>query len=94
MLVVPPYLAGGTFNGYYFIGVPGEPGTLIDLDSRQQAVTDLPFNSLTNVVVATNDFPYLTFRVQVPVQQIAWQLNLDANQRTSQHRRAAGLGAQ
>ena len=76
MLVVPPYLAGGTFNGTYFIGVPGAPGTAINLDSRKHAVVDLPFTSLTNVAVAANDFPYRTFRVQVPVQQIAWQLNL------------------
>jgi hypothetical protein len=76
MLVVPPYLAGGTFNGSYFISVPGDPGTVIAFDSRKHVVTDLPFASLTGIVVDTNDFPYRTFRVQVPVQQIAWQLNL------------------
>ena len=76
MLVVPPYLAGGTFNGTYFIGVSGSPGTTIKLDSRQQPVTPLPFSSLTNVVVAATNFPYITYQVQVPVQQIAWQLNL------------------
>ena len=76
MLVVPPYLAGGTFNGFYFLSVPGSPGTNINLDSRQQPVTALPFSSLTNVVVAATNFPYVTYQVQVPVQQIAWQLNL------------------
>ena len=76
MLAVPPYLAGGTFNGTYFIGVSGNPGTQINLDSRQQPVTDLAFNSLTNVIVTPTNFPYVTYRVQVPVQQIAWQLNL------------------
>ena len=76
MLVVPPYLAGGTFNGSYFIGVAGSPGTMIALDSRQQPVTALPFNSLMNVVVTATNFPYVTYQVQVPVQQIAWQLNL------------------
>jgi len=76
MLVVPPYLAGGTVNGSYFIGVPGNPGTAINLDSRQQPVTPLPFGSLTNVVVTATNFPYVTYEVQVPVQQIAWQLNL------------------
>ena len=76
MLVVPPYLAGGTFNGTYFIGVSGDPGAQIDLDSRGQPVTDLPFSSLTNVIVTPTNFPYVTYRVQVPVQQIAWQLNL------------------
>ena len=76
MLVVPPYLAGGTFNGTYFIGVSGNPGTMISLDSRKQPVSDLPFSSLTNVIVTPTNFPYVTYRVQVPVQQIAWQLNL------------------
>ena len=76
MLVVPPYLAGGTFNGTYFIGVSGSPGTAINLDSRQQPVTALPFSSLTNVTVTATNFPYVTYQVQVPVQQIAWQLNL------------------
>jgi hypothetical protein len=76
MLVVPPYLAGGTFNGTYFIGVSGNPGMVINLDSRQQPVTSLPFSSLTNVVVTATNFPYVTYLVQVPVQQIAWQLNL------------------
>ncbi len=73
MLVVPPYLAGGTF---YFISVPGNPGTSVNLGSRQQPVTSLPFNSFTTVTVGPADFPYVTYQVQVPVQQIAWQLNL------------------
>jgi large repetitive protein len=72
MLVAPPYLA----NGSYFIGVSGSPGTAINLDSRQQPVLPLPFSSLTNLVVVATNFPYVTFQVQVPVQQIAWQLNL------------------
>ncbi|MGA2556822.1 MAG: Ig-like domain-containing protein, partial [Verrucomicrobiota bacterium] len=76
MLVVPPYLAGGTFNGTYFTGVLGAPGTPINLDSRQQPIIPLAFTSTTNVTVGTTDFPYVTYQIQVPVQQIAWQLNL------------------
>ena len=38
MLVVPPYLAAGTFNDFYFVGVPGDPGAVINLDSRKQPV--------------------------------------------------------
>ena len=76
MLIVPPYLAAGIFNGEYFIGIPGSPGTAIPLDSRQQPIAEIPFNSSTNVVVTAMNFPYVTFQVQVPVQQIAWQLNL------------------
>ncbi len=70
MLVVPAYLT----TSQYFIGVVGNPGTLINLDSRQQAVTDLPYGaSITNIV---SGFGYTTYRVQVPAQQIAWQLSL------------------
>ena len=79
MLVVEPYLSSGTFNGSFFIGVPGVPGTAIALDSRQQAVTDLPFNSAppSAIVVSPGDFPYLTYRVQVPPDEIAWEISLN-----------------
>ena len=73
MLVVPTYL---NIGDQYFVGVVGNPGLNVTLDSRQQVVTDLPFNSLTNLTVAGGSFGYVTYRVQVPVQQIAWQLNL------------------
>ena len=69
MLVVPPYLANGT----YFISVAGSPGTILNLDSRQHVITDLGFGTSTNVIVT--GFPYRTYRVQVPVQQIAWQID-------------------
>ena len=36
----------------------------------------MAFSSLTNVAVAATNFPYVTYQVEVPVQQIAWQLNL------------------
>ncbi len=72
MLVVPPYLSSGS----HFIGVTGKPGTPIAFDSRQQAVSDLAFVSDSDLTVEPGEFPYLTFRVVVPLQQIAWQLNL------------------
>lgn len=72
MLVVPDYLAAATFDGYYFVGVSNAPGTLVNLDSRQQAVVDIPIGSATNLAVT--GFGYLTYRVQVPVNQIAWQI--------------------
>ncbi|MBI3879744.1 MAG: hypothetical protein HY301_06730 [Verrucomicrobia bacterium] len=76
MLLVEPYLGIGTFNGTYFVCVPGNPGVALNLDSRKQPVTDIPFGTNFNATVSTTNFPYLTYRVQVPVQQIAWQLNL------------------
>jgi hypothetical protein len=71
MLVVPSYLVVGN---QYFVGVAGNPGLNFTLDSRQQAVTNLTFNSTTNFSVS--GYGYTTFLVQVPVQQIAWQVNV------------------
>jgi hypothetical protein len=71
MLVVPSYLNIGS---QYFIGVVGSPGLNFTLDSCQQPVTTIPFN-YTNTFSVTN-YGYATFLVQVPVQQIAWQINV------------------
>ena len=71
MLVVPPYL---NIGDQCFVSVSGVPGQFLRLDSRQQAVTDLDFNSLTNL--SAPGYGYTTYRVQVPVQQIAWQVNV------------------
>ncbi len=71
MLVVPSYL---TIGNQYFVGVAGNPGLSFTLDSRQQGVTNLTFNSTNNFSVT--GYGYATFVVQVPVQQIAWQINV------------------
>src|SRR6185369_12735146 len=71
MLVVPPYLVGGQL---YFIGVSGAPGAIINLDSRQHTATDINFLSTTSLSV-TGD-PYTTYRVQVPLDQLAWQISV------------------
>jgi len=71
MLVVPTYLNVGS---QYFVGVAGNPGLAFTLDSRQQAVTNLDFGATTNFAVA--GYGYTTFLVQVPIQQIAWQINV------------------
>lgn len=71
MLVVPTYLVGGD---QYFIGVVDVPGALIRLDCRQQEILELPFVGSTTIVVT--NYGYVTFRVNVPVQQIAWQITL------------------
>ena len=72
MLVVPSYLTGNTV---YYVGVPGSPGTAVNLDCRQQTITDLPFIASSNLTVS--GFGYTTYRVQVPVQQIAWATELN-----------------
>ena len=74
MLIVPDYLAANTFDGYYFVGLSSPPGTLVGLDSQQQRVTDLPFAYTTNLSVS--GYGYTTFRLQVPVEQIAWQVSV------------------
>ncbi|MBU6411161.1 MAG: hypothetical protein KGR98_12310, partial [Verrucomicrobia bacterium] len=71
MLVVPTYLTVGT---QYFVGVVGAPGQAISLDSRQQGVTNLVFGTSTNLTV--NGYGYTTYLVQVPVNEIAWQVNV------------------
>lgn len=68
MLVVPNFLVGGD---QYIVGVPGDPGSLIQYDSRQQQIVDVAFNS-SNPILLTNDYGYVTYRISVPVQQIAW----------------------
>ena len=71
MLVVPSYLVGGQL---YFVGVNGNPGTAINLDSRLQTFVDIPFVSSTNLTVT--GYGYMTFRVQVPFDQLAWQMSV------------------
>ena len=72
MLVVPNYLTPG--SDAYFVGVIGVPGQMIELDSRRQPVADLPFNSATHLTVS--GYGYATFRVQVPAQQVGWQVTV------------------
>lgn len=67
MLLVPSYLTSGDF----YVTVSGAPGDSIDLDSRQQAVADINFISNTSLNVT--GYGYTTYRVQVPIQQIAWE---------------------
>ena len=67
MLVVPSYLVGGD---QYLVGVVDNPGTLIRLDSRQQEIIDVPFLSTNSLTIS--NYGYVTYRIAVPVQQIAW----------------------
>jgi large repetitive protein len=70
MLLVPDYLAGSVT---YFVAVPGLPGQALSFTSKQQPITDLAFNFTTNGV-AVSGFPYTTYRVAVPTNQIAWEV--------------------
>lgn len=70
MLVVPGYLQAGTT---YFVGVPAAPGTAFTLHSKQQPVAPLAFGAEA-AGLATDGFPYLTHRIEVPLEQIAWEV--------------------
>lgn len=72
LLIVPPVLVSGVTT--YFASVVGNPGDEVNLDSRIQEVIDIPFEStVENVTVP--DAPYRVYRVQVPLDQIAWDVS-------------------
>jgi hypothetical protein len=72
MLVVPPYLGNGAAT--YFLSVVGQPGDTVNLDSRIQEVGDINYSSTVSDVMVP-DVPYRVYRVQVPVDQIAWDVS-------------------
>ena len=69
-LLVPDYVQA---DNSYYVAVPGNPGQALSLTSKQQPVVDLAFDSSTNGVSITG-FPYRTYRVSVPIDQIAWEI--------------------
>lgn len=73
IILTPPYLKA---DQEYFVTVVGTPGDSFTLDSRPQPIFDLLFGAATNLIAT--DYGYVTFRVPVPAQQIAWQLDLAA----------------
>ncbi|MFN7140599.1 MAG: hypothetical protein ACK4UN_14770, partial [Limisphaerales bacterium] len=73
MLVVPPYLLPGQL---YFIGVPGEPGTEVNLDSRSHQIQDVNFDYTEASFKNVTGYGYTTYRIEVPANEIAWQVDL------------------
>lgn len=71
MLVVPQYLQ----DGQYYVGVIGNPGTTINLDSREHSYTEIPFGQVTDLITVTG-YGYRTFAVTVPPSLEAWQVNV------------------
>lgn len=69
MLVVPPYLDSGAST--YYVAFSGTRGTTYNLDSRIHAITDIAFTSST--AVTGSGYRYRTYRIEVPIQQIAWE---------------------
>lgn len=74
MLCVPPVL---NTSGTWYSSVVAPMGEVIGLDSRLQEVSTLAYNGTVNNVTVSGA-PYRVYRVQVPVDQIAWDINADA----------------
>ncbi len=75
MLMVPPVFSSGSSTWYLSVAAP--MGETLGLDSRIQTVSNLPYNGSVNHVAVT-DAPYRVYRVQVPVDQIAWDIGATA----------------
>ena len=72
MLMVPPDLDGKIT---YYVGIAGEPGTRLNLDSGNQEIIDLPYGG--GVENNLGGFGYAIYRVQVPSTGLfAWELFL------------------
>ncbi len=74
MLLVPDYI-NSSFT--HFFSVEGTPGETVNLDSRIQSVTDIAFES-TQANVNVTAAPFSVYRVQVPIDQIAWDVAVTA----------------
>ncbi|MBK8039226.1 MAG: hypothetical protein IPK22_19145 [Verrucomicrobiaceae bacterium] len=75
MLMVPDYIDSGFTQ---FFSVEGNPGETVNLDSRIQSVTDIAFES-TQANVNVTAAPFRVYRVQVPIDQIAWDVAVTAH---------------
>ena len=74
MLVVPDSQGNSPVNGAYFVSVAADPGSSVHLESMQQPVAALEFGADQAIHIGSGEFPYRTYRVTVPIQQIAWEL--------------------
>ncbi|MCW1926457.1 hypothetical protein OKA05_28155 [Luteolibacter arcticus] len=72
MLAVPPVI--GTTGSTWYASIVAPAGESIGLDSRIQMVSDLAYNGTVSNVAVTGT-PYRVYRVQVPVDQIAWDIH-------------------
>ena len=73
MLVVPTYF--GSDQTTFFLSVTGNPGDTVRLDSRIQEVVDIAHNS-TRPPETVTGVPYRVFRLQMPVDQLAWEVTV------------------
>lgn len=74
MLLVPPYLSA---SDSYLMGVSGAPGTRFHFDSHlvgDSEILPLPFEGGKTFNVT--GYGYQVYRVDVPLEQIGWQIDL------------------
>jgi hypothetical protein len=79
MLLVPPYLEAAQ----YLVAIYGPRGGITRLESRQQTIRRPPgLDPFRFSFEGTDDagFGYVTYRIDVPVDQIAWESRLAALQ--------------
>ncbi|WP_367874698.1 hypothetical protein [Luteolibacter sp. Populi] len=73
LLLVPPYLGEGLDS--YYVSVKGEPGSVYSMDSRIEPIEDMAFDGTVPNIAVTGS-PYRVFRVEVPAEQVIWDLSL------------------
>ncbi|MFM2198675.1 MAG: hypothetical protein RLZZ505_2107 [Verrucomicrobiota bacterium] len=73
LLLVPPYL--GQSSDSYFVSVVGAPGSTFSMDSRIQQIEDIAFEGTVPNIQVTGS-PYRVFRVEVPPEQLVWDMSL------------------
>jgi large repetitive protein len=75
LLLVPPYLGQGSDS--YFVSILAVPGASYRLDSRIQQIENIAFDGTTLPMNSAGTAPYRVFRVEVPAEQVIWDIALD-----------------
>ena len=71
-LLTEDFVDPGSSENYY-IRVDGTAGTEFELDSRQQQIDDISYGQTIATQSFSDGFRFKTYRVQVPVDQVAWE---------------------
>jgi|GEM_PF-422376 len=82
MLLVPEYLQPSSAGGTYYIRIAGTPGQTVNLTSQLQPISTLGFSTegqpLASVTVTSQDAGYSVFQVNVPSDQLGWEVSAAA----------------
>ena len=72
-LLVPNYVVPGSPT-YYYVGIPGNPGADFRLYNRQHSWVGTPHGGTLAGQSDDSGFLYKTYRIDVPVDEIAWEI--------------------